>query len=125
MDTPILRPATAADAPAVADLWHRGWHDAHTGHVPPGLTAARTLEAFQARAAQRTGDTTLAVVGGKVAGFVMVVDDEVEQVYVDAAHRGTGVAGTLLDEAERQVAAGGHDTANSINVFGLVSYLFF
>jgi GNAT superfamily N-acetyltransferase len=46
-----------------------------------------------------------------VAGFVMVSRDEVEQVYVSAAHRGSGVAGVLLTEAERQVRAGGHDTA--------------
>jgi ribosomal protein S18 acetylase RimI-like enzyme len=48
---------------------------------------------------------------GAVAGFVMVVGDEVEQVYVSAGHRGTGVARELLAEAERQVAANGHDTA--------------
>ena len=41
----------------------------------------------------------------------MVVADEVDQVYVDAAHRGSGVARLLLDEAERQVAIGGHDVA--------------
>ena len=41
----------------------------------------------------------------------MVVDDEVEQVYVGATHRGAGLAGTLLDEAEAQVAAQGHDVA--------------
>jgi GNAT superfamily N-acetyltransferase len=41
----------------------------------------------------------------------MVVDDEIEQVYVAAAHRGTGVAGVLLDEAERLVRANGHGKA--------------
>ena len=44
-----LRPATDADVEAVADLWHRGWHDGHAGHVPEGLTAARTRAAFGAR----------------------------------------------------------------------------
>jgi ribosomal protein S18 acetylase RimI-like enzyme len=53
----------------------------------------------------------VATVDGEVAGFVMVVGDEVEQVYVSARHRGSGIAGTLLDEAERRVAAGGHATA--------------
>jgi len=106
-----LRPGTPEDAPHVADLWHRGWHDAHPGHVPDGLTAARTLEAFHDRAAQRVADTTVAEVDGRVAGFVMVVGDEVEQVYVDRAFRGAGVAGILLGEAEQQVAAGGHDVA--------------
>ncbi|GAA2144491.1 hypothetical protein GCM10009844_18130 [Nocardioides koreensis] len=111
METPTLRPATVDDVPVVADLWHRGWHDAHAGHVPDGLTAARTLPAFRERTAAAVPVTTVAEVGGRVAGFVMVVDDEVEQVFVDADHRGTGLAGRLLDEAERQVAQGGHDVA--------------
>jgi ribosomal protein S18 acetylase RimI-like enzyme len=41
----------------------------------------------------------------------MVVDDEVEQVYVAADHRGTGVAHILIGEAERQVRANGHRKA--------------
>lgn len=63
------------------------------------------------RAVQRVGDAVVAVVGGAVAGFVMVVDDEVEQVYVARNHRGSGVAVALLAEAERLVAAGGHGRA--------------
>jgi GNAT superfamily N-acetyltransferase len=109
--TPVLRPGTAEDAAAVADLWHRGWHDAHPGHVPEGLTAARTAAEFHDRARGRVDDTTVAEVDGEVAGFVMVVGDEVEQVYVDGKHRGTDLAGVLLDEAERQVAGQGHDEA--------------
>ena len=54
---------------------------------------------------------TVAVADGDIAGFVLVVDDEVEQVYVSAAHRGTGVAAALLAEAERQVRANGHAKA--------------
>jgi ribosomal protein S18 acetylase RimI-like enzyme len=111
MGTPSLRPGTAEDAAAVADMWHSGWHDAHPGHVPDGLTERRTLEAFHERAPLRVADTTVATVDGEVAGFIMVVDDEVEQIYVDSAHRGSGLARLLLDEAERQVAAGGHRTA--------------
>jgi GNAT superfamily N-acetyltransferase len=53
----------------------------------------------------------VAVVDGEIAGFVLVVDDEVEQVYVSAAHRGTGVADALLAEAERRVRASGHARA--------------
>ena len=36
---------------------------------------------------------------------------QAEQVFVAAPYRGTAVAATLLDEAERQVAAQGHDEA--------------
>lgn len=107
-----IRPAVAADMAAVADLWHQGWHDGHAGHVPEGLTAARTLPAFHERTPTRVADTTVAVSeDGGLLGFVMVVGDEVEQVFVARAARGTDLAPTLLAEAERQVAAAGHGTA--------------
>jgi ribosomal protein S18 acetylase RimI-like enzyme len=109
--TLALRPATRTDTDAVADIWHRGWRDGHLGNVPDALLAIRTPGSFRERAAARIPDTTVAVRDGEVAGFVMVAGDEVEQVYVDARHRGSGVAQRLLTEAERQVAAGGHATA--------------
>ncbi len=107
----ILRKATAEDADAVAEIWRLGWHDAHDGHVPEELVAARPDESFRTRAAERVGDATVAVVDGAVAGFVMVVDDEVEQVYVSRDHRGSGVADALIAEAERQARANGHTQA--------------
>jgi putative acetyltransferase len=107
-----IRPADDADMAAVADLWHEGWHDGHAGHVPDGLTAARTLAAFHERTPSRVADTAVAVAGdGSLQGFVMVVDDEVEQVFVARSARGTGLASDLLVEAARRVAAGGHSSA--------------
>lgn len=107
----LLRPARPDDAPAIAEIWRTGWHDAHAGHVPDELVAARSAESFRTRATQRTADATVVEVGGEVVGFVMVVADEVEQVYVVRQHRGAGVAGTLLDDAERQITAAGHKSA--------------
>lgn len=106
-----LRPATADDAGAIAQIWSDGWRDGHLGHVSDELVALRTRESFDPRAAARVADTVVADVDGEIAGFVMVVGDEVEQVYVAATHRGTGLAATLLTEAERMVAANGHDQA--------------
>jgi GNAT superfamily N-acetyltransferase len=106
-----LRPGKREDAGEVAEIWRLGWRDGHLGFVPEELVEARTDDSFRARAAERVDDTTVAVVDGGIAGFVMVVDDEVEQVYVAAAHRGTGVAGALMREAERQVRASGHSKA--------------
>jgi putative acetyltransferase len=121
MTDPILRPATADDVDAIGSLFHQGWHDVHPGHVPDGLTERRTPEAFHDRVAQRvaqTGETTVAEVDGTVAGFIMVSGDEAEQVYVDRAFRGSGVAALLLTEAERQIAAGGYDVAWLVVVRG-------
>jgi ribosomal protein S18 acetylase RimI-like enzyme len=112
-----LRFATPGDAAAIARIWHAGWQDAHLGNVPDALLTARTPESFVERAEDRAANsdaeakTVVADVDGTVAGFIMVLDDEVEQVYVDAAFRGGAVAPALLAEAERLVAAGGHPTA--------------
>jgi GNAT superfamily N-acetyltransferase len=106
-----VRPARLEDTRAVGEIWAAGWRDGHLGHVPEALVALRTPESFLERAAGRVADTTVATVAGQVAGFVMVDADEVEQVFVAAGHRGSGVAGRLLLEAERQVAAAGHATA--------------
>src|SRR5689334_17895907 len=108
----VLRPATAEDMAAVAELWYVGWHDGHAGHVPAGLTRARTLDAFHERTPARVGDTTVAVSeDGVLLGFTMIDRDEVEQLFVGRPARGSGVATELLAEAERQVASAGHDVA--------------
>lgn len=106
-----LRPARSEDAEAIADIWRQGWQDGHLGYVPQGLVDVRTEESFSTRAAERIPDATVATVDGAVTGFVMVVEDEVEQVYVAAAARGTGVADALMREAERKVAGSGHPKA--------------
>src|SRR6476659_3640028 len=99
MTTPTLRPATPGDMATVADIWHAAWHTSHPGHVPDGLTAARVA------------DTTVAELDGVLVGFIMIDGDEVEQIFVDPERHGSGIATLLLDEAERQVAAAGHEVA--------------
>jgi GNAT superfamily N-acetyltransferase len=99
-----LRPAAAADAPAIAAIWHAGWADGHLGHVPDGLVAHRRPEHFARLAEGRIATSTVATSGDEVIGFVTVVGDEVEEVYVAPAARGSGVAAALLAHAESVVA---------------------
>ena len=106
-----LRKGIPEDAAGIATIWHSGWHDGHDDRVPRELTEIRTEEAFRARAAERAADMTVAVVDAEVAGFFLVVDDELEQLYVSRTHRGTGIAGALIREAERQIAASGYAKA--------------
>ncbi len=56
----------------------------------------------QARCTE-VGQGTVATLGVELAEFVVVHQDEVEQVYVAAVARGTGVAAALLARAEQMV----------------------
>lgn len=103
-----LRRAGPDDAATIAEIWRTGWREAHLGRVPPQLVAARTAESFAARARESVPITTVAMVGAELAGFTMVVADEVEQLYVAALHRGAGVADVLLRQAEQQIRRTGH-----------------
>jgi GNAT superfamily N-acetyltransferase len=106
-----IRPAVIEDAPLIAEIWYDGWQEAHRGRVPDELLTVRTRESFDERAVDHVADTSVAELDGRIVGFIMINNDEVEQVYVAAAGRGTGVADALLIEAERRVAAGGHGQA--------------
>lgn len=106
-----VRGGSVGDVARVAQIWYDGWQEAHRGRVPDDLITVRTRESFDERAADRIPDTSIAELNGAVAGFIMINDDEVEQVYVAAEGRGTGMADALLAEAERRVAAIGHTQA--------------
>jgi len=98
-----LRPAAAADVAAIAAVWHQAWIDGHVGHVPEAIHEHRRPEDFLRRVPGRLPRTTVATVGSRLLGFAMVHDDQVEEVYVAAAARGTGVAAALLHDAESRV----------------------
>jgi ribosomal protein S18 acetylase RimI-like enzyme len=100
----ILRTATIDDVGAIAHVWHSGWADGHLGHVPAGLEQHRQLADFLARVPEHLDATTVATHGSRVAGFVMVHDDEIEQLYVAADARGAGVADHLLQHGASQIA---------------------
>jgi ribosomal protein S18 acetylase RimI-like enzyme len=108
MSTIGLRRGTPGDAPEIGAIWHSGWRDGHLDRVPQELADVRTEDSFRERAANRAGEMTVAVADGAVVGFVLVVGDEVEQLYVSGSHRGQGIADALMGEAERQIEASGH-----------------
>lgn len=104
----VIRKATADDVDAVSRIWHVGWADGHIGHVPPELVRHRNAAQFISRSRDRIDITWVAEAQSQVVGFVVVKGDEVEQVYVDRAARGSGVAALLLRQAEAEVRAAGH-----------------
>lgn len=109
--TALLRPGTTADAPTVAEIWHSGWLDGHKRFVPEELVALRTATSFLERSIRHVPLTTVAEVDGSIAGFTMIVADEVEQMYVSRGHRGGGIAQQLMDHAETTISAADHSHA--------------
>ena len=105
------RLATFADHDEIVRIWHEGWADAHTGHVPAGLLPYRQHEHFAILAATRIGRTWVAEQHGLVAGFVVVRADEVEQLYVDRSARGSGIAARLLARGTLEIRRAGHPRA--------------
>lgn len=96
----VLRPAGEPDIEPICRIWHRGWRDAHLGHVPATLVRHRRLVDFRVLVPARLDTTTVATIEASVVGFVTVHDDEIEQIYVGAAARGSGVADALLAHGE-------------------------
>lgn len=103
-----IRPAVPADAERIAQIWELGWHDGHDGHVPQSLTRLRTAASFRERTARAIGSTRVAVVNGEIVGFTVCCGDEVEQLYLAADARGSGIAGRMLADAACVVRAAGH-----------------
>lgn len=109
----LIRPVEPADADELGRLHVRVWREAYAGLIDAGLLAALSPErsAARFRRAADSGDTdsfrfrvAQRVADGVLAGFVSAGaprdDDppaviELTSLYVDAAHRGTGVARKL------------------------------
>ncbi len=110
-----IGPATAAETDALASIWYLGWLDGHADSVADELVAMRTAEEFSRRMTERIEGSQRGVVvarrGGEAAGFIMVVADELEQIYVGRNHRGAGIAQLLLAAAEQEISAAGHAEA--------------
>lgn len=106
-----IRPADAIELDDLATLWFEGWQDAHRQILPPALARYRTWESFRERL--QASFSNMRVVGpvGGVLGLCVIKDDELYQLYVSKAARGSGVAALLLTDGESRLAAAGVQTA--------------
>lgn len=98
------RRADATEIDALARLWHDGWQDAHAAILPLELARHRTLASFARRLADGLPAVRTLGAIGQPLGFAMIQDDEMYQLYVSAAARGTGSAALLLADAEIRLA---------------------
>ena len=105
------RPAEAADVPSLARLWYDGWQDAHADILPAELKRIRTLDSFAGRLRHHLAHVRTAGPIGAPLGFHLVEDDELNQFYVSAEARGTGLAQALIADAEDVIRTHGVQTA--------------
>ena len=106
-----VRPAVGEDIDELARVWYDGWHDAHVQIVPAQLTAVRTLESFRERLDSALPNIRVIGPSGAPYAFSIIKDDEIYQLYVSAPFRGSGVAATLIADAEAVLSKRGIQTA--------------
>lgn len=100
-----LRPATAADIPAVAAVVAASFQQAMAHIIEPETMAGRTPEHYAERLAQSWPGVTVAELDGAIRGVTLVIDRHIDLLFVDPATQGRGVGLALLRAAERAGAA--------------------
>jgi ribosomal protein S18 acetylase RimI-like enzyme len=106
-----VRPAEAAEIDHLAQVWYDGWQDAHARILPAELARIRTLESFRDRLEASLRDVRVVGPFPTPVGFCMLKGDELYQLYVSAEARGSGVAATLMADAEARLAGDGVELA--------------
>ena len=105
-----VRDAEEQEVDALAKIWYDGWQDAHAEILPAELKRIRTLQSFAERMRAALDTVRVAGPSGSPAGFHMLKDDELYQLYVSAEARGSGVAAALIADAEARLADAGFET---------------
>ncbi len=106
-----IRTAEHTELDLLAKLWHDAWQDAHARILPEALARLRTLENFRDRLQADLAHVRVAGAPGAPVGFCVAKEDELYQLFVSAAARGTGIAAALLADGESRLAADGVATA--------------
>lgn len=102
-----IRQADISEVDRLAKLWYDGWQDAHAQILPAELARLRTLQSFGERLLASLPDVRVAGPLGAPVGLCIIKGDELNQLYVSADARGTGVAAKLLADGEARIRANG------------------
>lgn len=103
----IVRDADPSETQPLAQVWFDAWRDAHAHLLPAELTRHRTVESFRERLDAGIASTRVAGPKGAPVGLCITKDDELNQLFIAAAARGTGVAALLLADGEERLRASG------------------
>ncbi|MBI1261480.1 MAG: GNAT family N-acetyltransferase [Rhizobiales bacterium] len=103
----MIRRASAGDIPALARVWHEGWHQGHA-HLTPEIAALRPFSFFKERMEGGDQNCVVAIVKDEIVGFARWEGDGIAQVFVLPAWHGLGVAPLVLAAVEAELKALGH-----------------
>jgi len=106
-----VRSARENEIDQLAGIWYDGWRDAHEQILPEELGRDRTLLSFKARLREALAHVRVAGPPEQPAGFSILKDDELYQLYVSKPARGAGVAAALVADAEALLVERGVETA--------------
>ncbi len=95
----VVRAARSEDRIEIVQLWHQGWHEAHSNLVPQEILAFRTPMHFFAWL-EESNDQFYVAMDQALLGFISVKNFEIVKLYVREDARGTGVARSLLSFGE-------------------------
>ncbi len=99
-----VRVAHESEVDKLANLWHEGWQDAHAKILPEELAKHRTLESFRDRLQSSLDNVRVVGPPGQPLGLCIIKSDELYQLYVSPAARGSGIANALLTDAEERLS---------------------
>lgn len=116
----MIRIGTAdpAEIECVARLWHDVWHETHAPLVPAALIDLRTLAGFRERLQGALPDVFVAGPPGAPDGFYVLKGDELCHLFVSPAARGSGLAATMVADAEARLAERGVATTWLVCMIG-------
>lgn len=113
-----IRPATPADAPAIARIHVETWRHAYRGIIPAAhldaLSIERRTTGWEQNLRKTPGATLVAESAGAVVGWASFgpgrdeganEQAELYAIYLDPAHQRTGFGRALMAAAERALAA--------------------
>jgi GNAT superfamily N-acetyltransferase len=111
----IVRPATAVDTRAIAEVHVASWRAAYRGVVDDRVLDELDVDRRAERWREWAGSATIFVADedGRLTGFVSTTrgSNEIGALYVAPDHFREGVGSRLLQAAHAAIAAAGYDTA--------------
>lgn len=104
-DPLALRAVQAHDIAPLTKLWHDGWQLGHADYAPTDLTALRTLQSFEDRIRDSIENCYISGPIGAPNAFARIIDDDLDQFYVDPSAVGQGLGKRLMVAVEAHFVA--------------------